>query len=99
MAFLAVWKTLFPIQRQVHRQERGDDWFRLPALAPIDGAYDFGGPELPALLDGTVRPPYHVGYTAYLVVAWNRLHEQTGGVIHLERPHPAGLINYCSLDR
>lgn len=56
-------------------------------------AYDFGGPELPALLDGTVRPPYHVGYTAYLVVAWNRLHEQTGGVIHLERPHPAGLIN------
>lgn len=37
MAFLAVWKTLFPIQRQVYRQERGDDWFRLPALAPIDG--------------------------------------------------------------
>jgi hypothetical protein len=56
-------------------QERGDDWFRLRALAPIAGAYDFGGVELPALLDGTVRPPYNVGYTAYLVVAWNRLHE------------------------
>jgi hypothetical protein len=55
-------------------QERGDDWFRLRALAPIAGAYDFRGVELPALLGGTVPPPYNVGYTAYLVVAWNRLH-------------------------
>ncbi|GAA3209162.1 alpha/beta hydrolase family protein [Dactylosporangium siamense] len=55
--------------------ERGDDgWFRLGALAPVSGAFDLRGAELPALLGGTVPPPYNVGYTAYLVVAWNRLH-------------------------
>ncbi|WP_433043590.1 lipase [Dactylosporangium sp. CS-033363] len=55
--------------------ERGaDDWFRLGALAPISGAFDFRGHELPALLGGTVPPPYNVGYLGYLVVAWNRLH-------------------------
>jgi hypothetical protein len=51
-----------------------DSWFRLRALAPISGAYDFAGVELPALTDGTVKPPWNVGYTAYLMVAWNRLH-------------------------
>lgn len=51
-----------------------DDWFRLGALAPISGAYDFRGVELPALLDGTVKAPWNIGYTAYLMVAWNRLH-------------------------
>jgi hypothetical protein len=55
-------------------QERGDKWFRLGAVAPIAGAYDVRGVELPALLDGTVPPPYNVGYTAYVIVAWNRLH-------------------------
>lgn len=55
--------------------ERGaDDWFRLGALAPIAGAFDVRGTELPALIGGAVAPPYNVGYTAYLVVAWNRLH-------------------------
>ncbi|MGI5175354.1 alpha/beta hydrolase family protein [Dactylosporangium sp. CA-152071] len=52
----------------------GDGWFRLGALAPIAGAYDARRVELPALIGGTVAPPYNVGYTAYLVVAWNRLH-------------------------
>jgi hypothetical protein len=51
-----------------------DEWFRLRALAPISGAYDARGVELPALIDGTVKPPWNVGYTAYLMVAWNRLH-------------------------
>ncbi|MEU8608720.1 lipase [Actinoplanes sp. NPDC048791] len=51
-----------------------DDWFRLRALAPISGAYDVRGVELPALIDGTVEPPWNVGYTAYLMVSWNRLH-------------------------
>jgi dienelactone hydrolase len=55
-------------------QSGADDWFRLRALAPISGAYDFRGVELPALTDGTVRPPWNLGYTAYLLVAWNRLH-------------------------
>jgi hypothetical protein len=55
-------------------QGGADGWFRLAALAPISGAYDFAGVELPALVDGTVQPPWNVGYTAYLMVAWNRLH-------------------------
>jgi hypothetical protein len=55
--------------------ERGaDGWFRLGALAPVSGAFDVRGSELPALIGGTVAPPYNVGYTAYLVVAWNRLY-------------------------
>jgi dienelactone hydrolase len=55
-------------------QTGADGWFRLGALAPISGAYDFRRVELPALIGGTVAPPYNVGYTAYVVVAWNRLH-------------------------
>ncbi|GAA2942518.1 alpha/beta fold hydrolase [Streptomyces violaceus] len=51
-----------------------DRWFRLGALAPISGAYDFGGTELPALLDGTVKGKPGVVYTAYTLVAFNRLH-------------------------
>jgi hypothetical protein len=49
-----------------------DDRFRLAALAPISGAYDFGGVEIPALLasDGTMS----VAYASYLLVSWNRLH-------------------------
>jgi hypothetical protein len=55
--------------------ERGADaWFRLGALAPVAGAFDLRGSEVPALIGGTVAPPYNVGYSAYLVVAWNRLH-------------------------
>lgn len=55
-------------------QTGADSWFRLGALAPISGAYDVRRVELPALIGGMVPPPYNVGYTAYLVVAWNRLH-------------------------
>ncbi|MFG1604956.1 alpha/beta hydrolase family protein [Actinoplanes sp. NPDC049265] len=57
-----------------HLLAGGDPWFRLRALAPISGAYDFRRVELPALLGGTVPRPYNVGYLSYLVVAWNRLH-------------------------
>jgi hypothetical protein len=55
-------------------QSGADSWFRLGALAPISGAYDFRRVELPALIDGTVPAPYNLVYTAYVVVAWNRLH-------------------------
>jgi hypothetical protein len=51
-----------------------DPSFRLGALAPIGGAYDWRRVELPALLDGAVPAPWNVGYTAYFLVAWNRLH-------------------------
>jgi predicted dienelactone hydrolase len=33
-------------------QDGADGWFRLGALAPISGAYDFQHAELPAILDG-----------------------------------------------
>ncbi|MCA2212859.1 alpha/beta hydrolase family protein [Jidongwangia harbinensis] len=52
---------------------------RLRALAPIAGAYDLAGVELPALRDGVVPPPWNVGYLAYLMVAWDRLHNLSDG--------------------
>ncbi|MFJ7421574.1 lipase [Streptomyces uncialis] len=55
--------------------EAGEDrWFRLGALAPVSGAYDFGGTELPALLEGRLDPKSSVLYAAYTLVAFNRLH-------------------------
>ncbi|KQC37223.1 lipase [Frankia sp. ACN1ag] len=55
-------------------QAGADPSLRLGALAPVSGAYDFRSVELPALLDGRVEWPYGVGYTVYLLVAFNRLH-------------------------
>ncbi|MGX2995080.1 lipase [Streptomyces sp. JNUCC 64] len=55
--------------------EAGQDrWFRLGALAPVSGAYDFGGTELPALLAGRLEPKSGVLYAAYTLVAFDRLH-------------------------
>ncbi|MFK4068491.1 lipase [Streptomyces sp. NPDC029674] len=55
--------------------EAGEDrWFRLGALAPVSGAYDFGGTELPALLEGRLDAKYGVLYAAYTLVAFDRLH-------------------------
>ncbi|MBL1099092.1 alpha/beta hydrolase family protein [Streptomyces coffeae] len=51
-----------------------DHWFRLGALAPVSGAYDFGGTELRALLDGRLETKSSVVYAAYTLVAFNRLH-------------------------
>src|SRR5439155_23396868 len=51
-----------------------DRWFALGALAPISGAYDFAGTELPALLAGRLDPKSSVLYAAYTLVAFNRLH-------------------------
>ena len=57
--------------------------FRLGVLAPISGAYDLRHAELPALLDGELvrlnpdprlGAKYSVVYTAYGLVAFNRLH-------------------------
>lgn len=55
-------------------QAGADGWFRLGALAPVSGAYDFGGAELPALLRGELGPKSSVLYAAYTLVAFNRLH-------------------------
>ncbi|CAM5620472.1 alpha/beta fold hydrolase [Streptomyces badius] len=51
-----------------------DRYFRLGALAPISGAYDFGGAELPALLAGELDRKSSVIYAAYTLVAFNRVH-------------------------
>ncbi|MFG2299021.1 alpha/beta hydrolase family protein [Streptomyces sp. NPDC048603] len=51
-----------------------DRWFGLGALAPVSGAYDFGGTELPALLEGRLEPKSGVLYAAYTLVAFQRLH-------------------------
>jgi hypothetical protein len=50
------------------------NWFRLQAVAPISGPYDIEHAELPAMLSGELDPVMSVGYAAYVVVAWNRLH-------------------------
>ncbi|MBA9002579.1 alpha/beta hydrolase family protein [Thermomonospora cellulosilytica] len=55
-------------------QEGTDPYFRVRAVAPIAGAYDFRGAELPALLEGRVEPKSAVAYTAYLLTSWNRLY-------------------------
>ncbi|MFF0390451.1 lipase [Kitasatospora sp. NPDC004615] len=56
--------------------QAGDDrWFRLRAVAPVSGAYGFRHAELPALLDGSLDAKSSVLYSAYLLVAWNRLHD------------------------
>jgi dienelactone hydrolase len=55
-----------------------DRWFRLGALAPISGAYDFGGAELPALVGGRLEPKSSVLYAAYTLVAFDRLHDLYG---------------------
>jgi hypothetical protein len=55
-------------------QSGADPWFRLGALAPISGAYDFQNAEVPALLNGEVEAKSATLYPAYLLVAYNRLH-------------------------
>ncbi|HEY9330650.1 MAG TPA: lipase [Streptomyces sp.] len=73
--------------------EAGEDrWFRLGALAPVSGAYDFGGAELPALVAGELDPKSSVVYAAYTLVAFNRLHpiyERPGEVF--EDPYAAAI--------
>ena len=61
-------------------QGGADRHFRLAALAPISGAYNWRHAELPALLreDGTLNAKAAVVYTTYLLVAWNRLHHLYG---------------------
>lgn len=68
-------------------QDGADPWFRLGALAPISGAYDFGGAALPSVLDGELarlNPNHQLGakiavlYTAWMLVGFNRVHPIAG---------------------
>ncbi|MCX4672389.1 lipase [Streptomyces sp. NBC_01381] len=54
-----------------------DRHFRPGALAPISGAYDFGGAQIPALLagDSELEPRWRVVYAAYTLVAFDRVHD------------------------
>jgi hypothetical protein len=60
------------------RKLQDDPWFRLRAIAPISGAYDFRGAELPALVSGEeppqVPPRVAVVYVSYLLTSWNRIY-------------------------
>ncbi len=55
-------------------QQGEDRWFQVGAVAPIAGAYDFQGAELPSVLRGELPPKLAVVYTTYLLTSWNRLH-------------------------
>jgi hypothetical protein len=55
-------------------QRGADGYFRIRAVAPVSGAYDVRDAELPALLGGELDPFWSTAYTAYLLVAWNRLY-------------------------
>ncbi|WP_431961247.1 alpha/beta hydrolase [Actinacidiphila sp. bgisy160] len=55
-----------------------DRHFVLRALAPVSGPYDVSGTEVPALFDGRVQGYSGVFYTAYFLVAQNRLHPLYG---------------------
>ncbi|HEY9242835.1 MAG TPA: hypothetical protein VIP48_12675 [Streptosporangiaceae bacterium] len=64
-------------------QGGADHWFRLGALAPISGAYEFRRAELPALLRGELvrlnpnprlGAKYSVLYTALTLVSFDRVH-------------------------
>jgi hypothetical protein len=68
-------------------QGGADPWFRLGALAPISGAYDFGGASVPSVLDGELirlNPNPQLGakiavlYTAWMLVGFNRVHPIAG---------------------
>ncbi len=48
--------------------------FRVRAVAPVSGPYDLSGEEIPALFDGRVNDTSGIFYTAYFLVAQNRLH-------------------------
>jgi hypothetical protein len=68
-------------------QDGADPWFRLGALAPVSGAYDFGGAALPSVLDGALarlNPNHQLGakiavlYTAWMLVGFDRVHPIAG---------------------
>jgi hypothetical protein len=82
-------------------QANTDEWFRLGALAPISGAYDFRRAELPAVLDGELvrlnpdprlGAKYAVIYGAYTLVALNRVHPFYASPAEVFTPAYAGTI-------
>ncbi|MCP2339041.1 lipase family protein [Actinomadura rupiterrae] len=58
-------------------QNGADRHFRVKAVAPVSGGYDFARAELPALLDGRLDAKSSTLYVAYLLTSWQRIH---GGI-------------------
>jgi hypothetical protein len=73
-------------------QHGADDSFRPVAVAPVSGAYDLRRAELPALLRGDLHPVWSTAYTAYLLVAWNRLHHLYDSPADVFEPEYAGTV-------
>jgi pimeloyl-ACP methyl ester carboxylesterase len=48
--------------------------FRLSAVAPVSGAYDFRRSQIPAMLERRVNEQWSVAYAALFLVSWNRQH-------------------------
>ncbi|MEV6773838.1 hypothetical protein AB0N05_34905 [Nocardia sp. NPDC051030] len=55
-------------------QGGADNGFRAAAVAAISGPFDLTTAEFPALLSNSLDPTSAVFYSAYFLVAWNRLH-------------------------
>ncbi|MFC9976531.1 hypothetical protein ACFVH6_37100 [Spirillospora sp. NPDC127200] len=55
-------------------QAGADPWFRVRAVAPISGGYDFPGAQLPAMMRGELHPKMSVAYASYLLTSWDRIH-------------------------
>ncbi|MGI5169255.1 hypothetical protein ACQEU3_33410 [Spirillospora sp. CA-253888] len=55
-------------------QGGADPWFRVRAVAPISGGYDFPGAQLPAMMRGELHPKMSVAYASYLLTSWDRIH-------------------------
>ncbi|MEU5880469.1 hypothetical protein [Spirillospora sp. NPDC047279] len=64
-------------------QEGRDPWFRIRAVAPIAGGYDFRGAQIPTMIGDEGIPRRYrdelekkvsVAYVAYLLTSWNRQH-------------------------
>ncbi|WP_083999986.1 alpha/beta hydrolase family protein [Actinomadura kijaniata] len=73
-------------------QEGADPWFRVRAVAPISGAYDFGGTQLPATVGGRIPAKYAVVYASYLLTSWNRTHGLYRTPDEVFRPPYAGRV-------
>lgn len=67
---------------QAVEQDANSPW-RVRALAPISGAYDITGAEIPAVFAGVIPQPIAVYYVTYLLVAANPIHhlyDATSGI-------------------
>jgi hypothetical protein len=77
----------------VGRALRHDPYFRLAALAPINGPHDIRGAELPAALDGRLDGLSASFYLGYAMVAWNRQYHLWDSPSEVFRAPYAGMMD------